>query len=106
MSTLIENMIGLVQGGFTPRSVWESTMSLHIGSAAKVNKDTTATEYEKDTKIPLKAGDVVTVVALGAGDSGNDHHVQLADGRQAIVPFYDLGESLVESEDGDDHDGE
>lgn len=94
MSKVIEQMIRAVRDGYTPRSVFESTLSLHPGSTARVNKDTTVALQDGGTA-PIARGEVVSIVGVGGGVSGTDHFVQLSDGRKGTVPFYDLGESTL-----------
>jgi len=98
---LIEQMVELVEQGYTPLSVWESTLTYHAGSAVKVNKATTGKDPETGSSIAVPEGTVVTIVGVGGGESGNDPHVQLPSGQQAIIPFYDLGEGEVGLSKGD-----
>ena len=94
-SEMINRMVQLVsEEGYTPKSVWESSLSIHIGSTARVNKTTTATEYQTGNSLSVPEDTVVTVIGVGGGHSGADHHVLLPDGRQAVIPFYDLGEGF------------
>lgn len=93
---MIESMVKAVQQGRKPRNVWETSLTYAPGSTQKLNKDTSASLREGGT-VSLKAGSTVTVVGIGGGSSGVDHHVQLPDGREAFIPFYDLGESVRES---------
>ena len=93
---MIKQMVAAVEGGYTPRSVWETSLTFAPGSTVKVNKATTGTDPQTGASISIPEGEVVSILAVGGGPSGVDHHVRLKDGRQAIVPFYDLGESSLE----------
>lgn len=97
--SMIDQMIELVNEGLDPRAVVEATLSLHPGSTAKVNKSTTGKDPHSEATFAIPEGSVVTVIGIGGGDSGTDHHVQLEDGRQAIIPFMDLGESILQQEE-------
>lgn len=105
MSERIDAMVSMVQDGYTPRSVWEGTLSLHPGSSAKVNKATTGMDPQSGASVSVPEGSMVTIVGVGAGDSGVDHLVQLDDGKKIVIPHADLGESeLVKVEAKDDPD--
>jgi len=96
---LIDQMVTAVEAGYTPRSVWETSLTYAPGSTAKVNKATTGKDPSTGAAIAIPEGDVVSIIGVGGGDSGNDHHVLLKDGRQAYVPYYDLGESTLSKAD-------
>lgn len=87
---LIEKMVRLVQRGHSPQKVWESSLSLHPGSMAQVNKSTTAKAFQGNESVSVSKGTNVTVVGVGGGESGVDHHVQLPDGKHVVIPFSDL----------------
>lgn len=95
MPGVIDQMVAAVEEGFTPRSVWETSLTYSPGSAVKVNKATTAQLYPDGGSVSIPEGTKVSIVGVGGGASGVDHHVMLPDGRQAIVPFYNLGESTL-----------
>jgi len=91
---LIEQMVTAVGKGYRPKHVWESSLNFHPGSPVKVNKATTG-ELLGGGSVAIPEGSVVTVVGVGGGPSGVDHQVMLQDGRQAVVPFADLGEEVL-----------
>ena len=95
MSKLIEQMIKSVQDGYTPRSVYEATLTYHPGSTVRVNKDTTGILFPTGGDVSVPHGTIVSIVGVGAGPSGKDHLVRLPDGQQATIPFYNLGESVL-----------
>lgn len=97
---MVEQMVAAVEEGYTPRSVWETSLTFAPGSTVKVNKATTGTDPVSGASITIPEGEVVSILGIGGGTSGVDHHVLLKDGRQAIVPFYDLGEASLMREDG------
>lgn len=96
---MINQMVAAVEEGYTPRSVWETSLTYAPGSTVKVNKATTVTDPQSGSTFTIPEGEVVSILAVGGGPSGNDHHVELKDGRQAIVPYYDLGESELKKSD-------
>ena len=93
MSKLIDSMIDAVQAGSDPREVYESSLTYPPGSSVKVNKATTGTDPNTGSSVSVPEGTVVTIIGVGGGESGVDHHVQLPDGDQAVIPFADLGEA-------------
>ena len=94
MTRLVEHMVRAVRRGFTPRSVYETTLTYHPGSQVKVNKDTVGKDNTGgDVSIP--GGTVVSVTGVGGGTSGHDFVVALPDGKQVTVPFMDIGESML-----------
>lgn len=101
-SKLIDMMVSAVEEGYTPRSVVETSLVFGPGARAKVNKATTAKDYHTGAAVTIPEGTVVTVIGVGGGDTGNDHHVMLPNGNQAVVPFYDLGESMLQQEHVDE----
>lgn len=98
---MIKQMVAAVEEGYTPRSVWETSLTFAPGSTVKVNKATTGKDPQTGAAISVPEGEVVSILGVGGGTSGVDHHVLLKDGRQAVIPFYDLGESSLEKDDGD-----
>lgn len=94
-SDMIKQMVAAVERGFTPRSVVEATLVYKPGSNVKVNKSTTGVDYHTKASVTIPEGTLVSVVGVGAGPSGVDHHVMLPDGKQVIIPFADLGESIL-----------
>ena len=90
---MVEHMVRLAQRGLKPSKVVESTLSFHPGSSAQVNKDTTAVGYQSNETLSVAKNTLVTIVGIGAGPSGVDHHVRLPDGKQVVIPFYDLNSS-------------
>ncbi len=100
-SELIEQMVDLVGEGYTPNSIWEHSLTWHGGSEVKVNKATTGHDPITKASISVPEGTVVTIHGTGGGHSGNDPHCRLPDGRQAIIPYYDLGEAHLEKVDDD-----
>lgn len=96
----IERMVALVEQGYTPRSVVESSLTFSPGSSVKVNRTTPATDPSNGSSITVPEGEVVTILGVGGGDSGNDGHVLRADGSsQAIIPYQALGEALVKEDE-------
>jgi hypothetical protein len=43
-STMMEQMVAAVEDGYTPESVWETSLTFSPGSSVKVNKSTTGTD--------------------------------------------------------------
>lgn len=94
-SEMIEQMVTAVQDGYRARSVWETSLTYAPGSSVKVNKATSATDPNTGASLTIPEGEVVTILGVGGGPSGVDHHVLRPNGSQAIVPFYNLGESTL-----------
>lgn len=92
---MIKQMVAAVEEGYSPRSVWETSLTFAPGATVKVNKATTGTDPQTGASVSIPEGEVVSILGIGGGPSGTDHHVLLKDGRQAIVPFYDLGEATL-----------
>ena len=91
----IHSMVDLVGQGYTPNSVWESSLTYHIGSSVKINQTISGEDPVSGAAVTVPEGEVVTIIAIGGGNSGNDGHVLRADGEsQAIIPRVALGESL------------
>ena len=101
---LINQMIAAVEDGYTPRSVWETSLTYAPGSTAKVNKATTGKDPETGAAVSVPEGEIVSIIGVGGGDTGNDHHVLLKDGRQAFISYYDLGESTLRKDSVDEND--
>ncbi|MCG8435651.1 MAG: hypothetical protein MJA83_16630 [Gammaproteobacteria bacterium] len=94
-SDVIDRMVSLVEDGYAPDSVWESSLTFHPGSSVKINQTVTAVDPSTGSSVTVPEGEVVTVLGVGGGDSGNDGHVLRADGAsQAIVPYRAMGENL------------
>lgn len=101
---MIEQMVNAVESGFSPRSVWESSLTYSPGSTVKVNKSTSAVDAVSGATFTIPEGEVVSILGVGGGKTGNDHHIVTKDGRQAFINYYDLGESeLQQSSDEDDN---
>lgn len=92
---VIEQMVRAVTDGYSPRSVYETSLTYHPGSTVKVNKDTKGMSFPDGAEVAVTKGSLVNIVGVGAGPSGKDHLVRLPDGSQATIPFYDLGESKL-----------
>lgn len=90
-SKMIEQMVRLVQRGHSPKKVWESSLCFAPGSSVLVNQDTEAKVYMTNESTRVAKGTVVTIVGVGGGNSGVDHHARLPDGKQVIIPFAALG---------------
>ncbi len=103
-SDIVTRMVGLVEKGNDPKHVLESSLSYGPGSSVKVNKATTGTDPQTGGSVSIPEGTLVTILGIGGGDSGSDHHAQLQDGRQVIIPFADLGESFESNDDDLDED--
>ena len=95
---LIDQMVSAVEEGYTPRSVWETSLTYAPGSTVKVNKATTGKDPDTGAAVSVPEGEVVSIIGVGGGETGNDHHVLLKDGRQAFIHYYDLGESILQRE--------
>ncbi len=94
--THVQRMIRQVLEGKDPREVLETSLALHPGSSARVNKDTTASEIYSGDSISVPRGTVPTIYGVGGGPSGADHAARLPDGRNVSIPNADLGESCHE----------
>jgi len=93
MSQLINSMIKAVHEGHDPREVLETSLTYPPGSSVKVNKATTAKDPVSGATFSVPEGTVATILGVGGGESGVDHHVSLPGGKQGIIPFMDLGEA-------------
>jgi hypothetical protein len=90
---LINSMVNAVNEGHSPRKVLETSLTYAPGSSVRVNKATRGTDPDTGASVSVPEGTVVTIIGVGGGGSGVDHHVRLESGDQAVIPFMDLGEA-------------
>lgn len=96
---LIEAMVKAVEDGYTPESVYETSLTYHPGSKIRVNKATTGKKWPDGGDVAIPKGAVVSVVGVGGGPSGKDTLCRMDNGDQAYIPFYDLYEDTLQKDE-------